>query len=459
MSVDAEAWKSWTPAAQQRALEELRRRVNDAWRPFYCPRAGCNGKPHDDWAWNHARADQHPPSDPDWLVWLMLSGRGAGKTRAGAEYTHRMSAVTGRIALIGATAPDVRDTMLEGESGLLTIAAPGHKPHHEPSKRRLTWPNGCIATTFSAEEPDRLRGPEHGYAWVDEPAHFTQIQDTWDNLMFGLRIGKRPRVVCTSTPKPRPWVKAVSQDPTTRVTRSSTYDNVDNLAPVFAERIIAKYAGTRLGRQELFGEILEDVEGALWSWEMIEAHRAAHAPALSRVVVGVDPAGGAKPHNDETGIITVGFAHDHLYVLSDRSGRYSPQGWANAADADYQEHQADAIIAETNYGGDMVTSTLRSAGVDKRVLKVHSRRGKAIRAEPIVALYEQGRVHHVGVFADLETELTTWAPYEDRDSPNRLDALVHAATALIGRGGTVSIATPQSLAARREARLRAVQAG
>jgi phage terminase large subunit-like protein len=177
------------------------------------------------------------------------------------------------------------------------------------------------------------------------------------------------------------------------------------------------------------------------------------------VVVGVDPAGGAKPHNDETGIITVGFAHDHLYVLSDRSGRYSPQGWANAADADYQEHQADAIIAETNYGGDMVTSTLRSAGVDKRVLKVHSRRGKAIRAEPIVALYEQGRVHHVGVFADLETELTTWAPYEDRDSPNRLDALVHAATALIGRGGTVSIATPQSLAARREARLRAVQAG
>lgn len=460
MSVDPEAWKAWTPAAQQRALDELRRRVNDQWRPFYCPRPKCDGKPHDDWQWNHARHDQHPPADPDWLVWLMLSGRGAGKTRAGSEYTHRMSQVTGRIALIGATAPDVRDTMLEGESGLLTIAPPGMKPHHEPSKRRLTWPNGCIATTFSAEEPDRLRGPEHGYAWVDEPAHFSQIQDTWDNLMFGLRIGRRPRVVCTSTPKPRPWVKAVSKDPTTRVTRSSTYDNVDNLAPVFAERIIAKYSGTRLGRQELFGEILEDVEGALWSWEMIEAHRTSRHPELSRVVTGVDPAGGAKPKNDETGIVTVGYAADHLYVLGDRSGRYSPQGWANAADAEYVEHRADAVIAETNYGGDMVTSTLRSAGSDKRVLKVHSRRGKAIRAEPIVALYEQGRVHHVGVFPDLETELTTWAPYEDHDSPNRLDALVHACTALVGRGGTVSIATPQSLAARREARrLRAVQAG
>ena len=262
---DPDAYKQWSPQAQRKALEALQSARNDEWRPFYCPLADCDGMPHDEWLWNHARADQRPPTDAEWLVWLLLSGRGAGKTRTGAEYTHRMADVTGRMALIGATGPDVRDVMIEGESGLLTIARPGSKPLYEPSKRRLTWPNGCRATVFSAEEPDRIRGPEHGYAWVDEPAHFALIQDVWDNLMFGLRIGRRPRVVCTTTPKPRPWVKALAKDPRTRVARASTFANLANLAPSFAETILKKYQGTRLGRQELHGEILEDVEGALWS--------------------------------------------------------------------------------------------------------------------------------------------------------------------------------------------------
>jgi phage terminase large subunit-like protein len=375
-----------------------------------------------------------------------MSGRGSGKTRTGSEYTNRMTEFTGRMALVGATGPDARDIMIEGESGLVTIAPPGLRPRFEPSKRRLTWPNGCVGTVFSAEEPDRLRGPEHGYAWVDEPAHFALIQEVWDNLMFGLRIGRRPRVVCTTTPKPRPWVKELVNEPTTRIARASTYDNIDNLAPAFAERILKKYQGTRLGRQELYGEVLEDVEGALWTWELIEPDRVPKAPeSMSRVVVSVDPAGGAKKSNDETGIIVVGVLEDHLYVLADRSGRFSPYGWAMAVDAAYEEFSADVVIAETNYGGDMVTSNLRSAGVTKRVIGVRSRRGKAIRAEPIVGVYEQHRAHHVGTFAELEEELTTWQPYEDRDSPNRLDALVHGATSLIARNRAASVALPPKL--------------
>jgi phage terminase large subunit-like protein len=451
MTVDPNAWRQWNPQAQARALDALKARQREEWRPFYCPRTkdgkpSCNGKPHGDWTWPHARADQHPPSDTEWLTWMLMSGRGAGKTRTGSEYTHRMSEVTGRMAIVGATGPDARDIMIEGESGLLTVSPPGLMPAFEPSKRRLTWPNGCRATIFSAEEPDRLRGPEHGYAWIDEPAHFALIQDVWDNLMFGLRIGRRPRVVCTSTPKPRPWLKELVKQPSTRIAKASTYDNLDNLAPSFAELVIGKYHGTRLGRQELYGDLLEDVEGALWTWEMIEPDRVPVAVEMRRVVVGVDPAGGAKKSNDETGIVVVGVdATDHIYVLADRSGRFSPYGWAMAVDAAFDDFKADAVVAETNYGGDMVTANLKSAGVTKRVIGVHSRRGKAIRAEPIVGVYEQHRAHHVGVFDDLEEELTTWQPYEDRDSPNRLDALVHAATFLLGRGGTTTVASPTQL--------------
>lgn len=443
---DPEIYKQWSPAAQAKALEALRAAQSDTWRPFYCPKPGCDGAPHDRWEWNHARADQHPPAGSDWLVWLLKSGRGGGKTRSGSEYTHRMTEATNRIAIVGATGADVRDTMLEGEAGVITISPPGKRPHYEPSKRRLTWPNGCIGTTFSAEEPDRLRGPEHGYAWVDEAAHIPLIQEAWDNLMFGLRIGRRPRAVVTTTPKPRPWLRELINDPLTRVTTTSTYANLDNLAPTFAELVIKRYEGTRLGRQELHGEMLEDVEGALWTWDMIEPDRLALAPEqMQRVVVAVDPAGGAKPSNDETGIVVLGRLDEHLYVLADRSGRFSPYGWALAVDAAYQDFSADAVVAETNYGGEMVTNNLRSAGVAKRVIKVHSRRGKAIRAEPIVGVYEQHRVHHVGTFSELEEELTSWQPYEDRASPNRLDAMVHGATDLLGAKMAGSLASPSSL--------------
>lgn len=449
--VDPEAYKAWTPAAQAKALERLQAQANNDWRPFYCENPTCDGRPHGPWEWNHARADQRPPTDNDWLVWLMKSGRGAGKTRAGAEYTHRMATVTHRLAIVGATGADVRDIMLEGESGLLTIAAPDFRPAYEPSKRRLTWPNGAVGTTYSAEEPDRLRGPNHGYAWIDEPAHWALVVEAWDNLLFGLRIGRRPRICATTTPRPRPWMKALTNDPRTRVATASTYDNIDNLAPTFAEIVIARYEGTRLGRQEIHGEILEEVEGALWSYDLIEPDRLPVAPEMARIVVAVDPAGTANKASDETGIVVVGYADDHLYVLADRSGRYSPLGWAKAVDAAYDDFSADAVVAEVNYGGDMVKATLRSAGVAKRVITVHSRRGKAIRAEPIVGVYEQHKVHHVGVFTELEEEQTTWRPYEDSYSPNRLDALVHGATNLLGRHVRADVATPASLRTRAEA--------
>jgi phage terminase large subunit-like protein len=295
--------------------------------------------------------------------------------------------------------------------------------------------------------------------WWDEPAHAPLVQEAWDNLMFGMRLGQHPRVVCTTTPKPRKWLKELIKDPTTRVAKASTYDNLDNLAPAFANKIIARFEGTRLGRQELHGELLEDVEGALWTWEMIEPDRRAAPPEhFERIVVGVDPAGGKKKSNDETGIVVMGISAGELYVLADRSGRFSPYGWAMAVDAAYEDFACDAVVAETNYGGEMVTSNLRSAGSTKRVIPVHSRRGKAIRAEPIVGIYEQHKAHHVGVFTELEEELTSWVAYEDSESPNRLDAMVHAATSLVGRAAAADIATPAELRTRwAEARQRGDQ--
>jgi phage terminase large subunit-like protein len=445
--IDLDAFKRWTPAAQERALEALKARSRRTWRPFWCPNPTCNGKPHDEWTWNHARQDQRPPAGTDWLVWLLMSGRGSGKTRTGSEYIHRATAKNApRVAIVAGTAPDARDTMIEGESGLLTIAKPEHRPVYEPSKRRLTWPNGAIGTVFSAEEPDRLRGPEHYVAWWDEPAHAPLVQEGWDNLMFGLRLGQHPRVICTSTPRPRPWLKALIREDTTRTVKASTYDNLDNLAPQFAKLVIAKYAGTRLGRQELFGELLEDVEGALWNFEMIEVDRYdAIREEVVRVVVAVDPAGSSRKTADETGIVAACRGRSgHLYVIRDRSGHYSPHGWAQAANALYEELSADAIVAETNYGGEMVSEQLRLGGFGARLITVHARRGKQLRAEPVVGLYEQHKVHHVGIHAELETQMTEWVPYETTDSPDRLDALVYALTSLASSGGVASISTPNS---------------
>ena len=451
--VDPHAYRRWTDSKAQQALEMLQAASNEHWRPFYCKVPDCDGKPQmhgtEDWTFPHARKDQRPPPDSDWLVWLLMGGRGAGKTRTGSEAVHRVATRQQvRIALIASTSADVRDVMLEGESGLLTIAPPGARPNYEPSKRRLTWPNGSIATTYSAEEPDRLRGPEHHFFWGDEPAHWPLVQDVWDNLMFGLRLGKRPRGIVTTTPKPRPWMKALAADPRTRLSRVSTYANIDNLAPTFAETIIKRYEGTRLGRQEIHAEILDDVEGALWSWDLIERSRVEHPPQMYRVVVAVDPAGSKKTGSDETGIVVVGSGpDDHYYVLADRSGHYTPSGWARAAMSAYDEFEADAIVVERNFGGDMVVSNLRGAGEFPRIIEAQARRGKALRAEPVVGLYEKGmgHVHHVGPLPELETQMTEWVPYEDRDSPDRVDALVYAITSLALKGGPAAVSSPVHL--------------
>jgi phage terminase large subunit-like protein len=442
--VHDDVWKRWTPAAQEKALEALRAAQANTWRPFYCRIADCDGRPHDDWLWNHARKDQRPPTDPDWLVWLLMSGRGAGKTRSGAEYVHRLTEKYPRIALIAPTGPDLRDTLVEGESGILTISPPGKRPLWEPSKKRLTFPNGAIASGFSAEEPDRLRGPEHYAAWLDEPAFYPLIEDVWDNLLFGLRLGPRPHVVCTTTPKPKPWLKSLLKDPRTRLSRVSTYANLENLSPIFAERIIGKYEGTRLGRQELHAELLEDVEGALWTAALIQEDRVAQHPDLSRIVVAIDPAGSSRDSADETGIVVAGRSNGHYYVLADRSGHYTPSGWARAAMNAYEEFSADAIVGETNYGGEMVEDTLRSQGFDFRFKGVHAKKSKRLRAEPIVGLYEQHKVHHVGEFVDLEGEQTEWVP-DESDSPNRLDAVVYALTELAMGVQHAAISSPTRL--------------
>lgn len=449
-----EDFQNWNAAAQAKALDMLRQREQSKWKPFYCADPLCTGQPHGPlqkdepaWDWNHARPDQRPPKDKDWLTWVIRSGRGAGKTRTGSELAHQMSNHVGRIALIGETGADVRDTMVEGESGIMSIAPPGRMPEYIPSKRRITFASGCIATTYTAEKPNQLRGPEHGYAWLDEPAHFALIQEVWDNLLFGLRLGKRPRILVTTTPTPRPWMKNLLADPTTRDTVTSTYANIDNLAPTFRDTIIGRYENTRLGLQELHGQILDDVEGALWTLGALETLRVATHPVLERIIVGVDPAGTSTQSSDETGIVVSGRGTDgHLYVLEDASGIYTPLGWASQVDAMVRKWQADAVVAEKNFGGEMVEHTLRTGNVDARVIMVQARRGKYLRAEPLVGLYEQQKVHHVGVLQQLETQMCEWVPFEkNTKSPDRVDALVYSTAPLLLQTRKAQISSPLAL--------------
>lgn len=377
-----------------------------------------------------ARPNQLAP-DGDWRVWLLLAGRGYGKTRTGAEYVREQveAGNVRRIALVGPTAADVRDVMVEGPAGILAISPPWNRPKYEPSKRRLTWPNGAQASLFSADEPDRLRGPQHDAAWCDEVAAWRR-PEAWDMLMMGLRLGADPRCVVTTTPRPVAHIKALLAAKNTAVTRGSTYENLDNLAPAFRDQIITQYEGTRLGRQELHAEILDDVPGALWQRAMLDGGRVTAAPDLVRVVVGVDPAASDNEGSAETGIIVVGIGRDgHSYVLDDMSVRASPAGWASQVVAGYHKFKADRIVAERNNGGDMVEHTIRTADQAVAVRQVWASRGKAVRAEPIAALYEQGRVHHLGLFANLEDQLCGWVPGET--SPDRLDALVWALTDLM----------------------------
>lgn len=437
--IDLDQFRHWTPSAQAKLLETVKRNEQATnWRPWYCPDERCDGNPHDDWEWRHCRADQRPPKGA-WFAWVLRGGRGSGKTRTGAEWTRRMVSLAPRFALVARTGADIRDTLVEGESGILATSPPNARPEWEPSKRRLTWPNGSVATCFSAEEPDRLRGPQHFAAWCDEMAHWPLAQEVWDNLLLGLRLGRHPRVCITTTPRPTKLIREILKDPTTRDVRVSTYANLSNLAPSFRDTVLKRYEGTRMGAQELHGEILEDVEGALWAVEMIETHRVQQCPEdFDRIVISVDPAGTANRKSDETGIVALGRIGTHVYVLEDLSGRYSPHGWATRAVRAYEKWNADMIVAERNYGGQMVEATIRGTGTQARVKTVHSRRGKAIRAEPIVGQYEQGRWHHVGMLDELETEQTTWVPGEG-DSPNRVDALVHGGIELTNVTGVAQI--------------------
>lgn len=491
-------YKHWKPEYQAKALEQLQQSTNNAWKPFFCPIPACSGHAHvtpdeerecplpnghvwviaktgqgtcvecrvtghpfDEWIWEHCRKDQRPPRwRLNWQNTLYSSGRGSGKTRTGSEVTHQAAKVAPRLTFIAATGPDFRETMVEGRSGILATAKPGERPTWEPSRKRLVWPNGAIGQGFSAEEPDRLRGPEHGYVWADEPSHYLLIEDVWTQMSYGLRVadknGRDPKVILTTTPKANKWTKERDKEDITVVRRVSSYLNAQNLAESYKRNVIRPNEGTRMGRQEIHGEILEDVEGALWTYGII--HYVDEPPHLERIVVSVDPAGSTDKRADETGIIVIGKAGKYEYVLADYTGKYTPDQWGRKVWQAVDEFAADAIVAEDNYGKQMVIFVLEQtkhyAKSDARVSGVSSRRGKKLRAEPVVAKYEQSRVLHVGNrgsdqvtawhLKDLEEEMTTWVEGEG-PSPNRVDALVHGSTAL-GKGrGVASMANPARL--------------
>lgn len=395
------------------ALMVKAKRTTGAWQPL----------PH-----------QTPPPGDDWLYWLLLAGRGAGKTEAGARYldAYLSTHPRHRAAIIAPTLGDARSICVEGDSGLLAV---NPRLTFNRSWGELRWPNGSRAQLFGAytpEDAERLRGPQHHVVWWDEFASARQLDAVWNNMRLGLRLGSRPHMVITTTPRPRPRLLTLLQDPRTVTVTARTDDNPHLHADVRAE-LYGLYAGTRLGRQELAAELLTDVPGALWTRDRIEQARTLSAPPLTRIVVAIDPAATSGENAADTGIVVAGVvghgADAHGYILDDRSVHASPHGWASAAVAAYHTYRADRIVAETNNGGEMVGQTIRT--VDPRVAytAVHASRGKATRAEPVAALYEQGRVHHVGAFPELEDQLCSWLPGED--SPDRLDALVWALTDLM----------------------------
>jgi phage terminase large subunit-like protein len=397
-----------------------------------------------DWrAW--ARPNQIAP-EGEWLTWLVLAGRGFGKTRCGSEWIRQVACGSTplsagshrRIALVAETAADARDVLVEGESGILAVHPRDFRPMYEPSKRRLTWPNGASASLFNATEPDQLRGPQHDAALCDELAKWRYAQETWDMLQFGLRLGDNPKQVVTTTPRPIPVLKEIMAAPTTVVTRGTTTDNRLNLAPSFIKTIVDKYQGTRLGRQELSAEILDDVPDALWTRAGLDRDRrkADKVPPLKRVVVAVDPAAKKNEMPEDgaaTGIVVAGLGEDNRgYVLEDATCRESPNGWARMAVACFDRFEGDCVVGEVNNGGEMVEATIRAVRPTAPFHEVTASRGKWTRAEPIAALYEQGRISHVGTFASLEDEMVNFGPngMVGGVSPDRVDALVWALTEL-----------------------------
>ncbi len=405
------------------------------------------------WDWRSwGRPEQLAPEGDDWNIWLVLAGRGFGKTRLASEWVREQAKYTTegqrRFALVARTAADVRDVIVEGESGIINVSPPSERPHYEPSKRRLTWPNGNTATLFTADEPDSLRGPQFTHAWGDEIAAWRQTPDAagmtaFDNLRVGTRLGAKPKIVCTTTPKRVPLLYKLieeSNNPKSLskviVTRGSTMDNAGNLSGTYLDTIMGVYEGTSLARQELYGEMLDDIEGALWTMEMIEASRHGVLPPQAPLrCIGVDPSVAENPR-DECGIVVCASTADrdlykrHAWVLEDASVLGSPEVWANKV-VEMARRWGAPVIAEVNQGGALVKSAINSIDPNVKVLEVHSKHGKALRAEPVVLAYEQNRVHHIGYLPDLESQMTSWIPEETKKSPDRVDALVHAMTALL----------------------------
>src|SRR4051812_14555960 len=378
-----------------------------------------------------------------WTTWLMLGGRGAGKTRSGAEWVRAMvhgiapwtDRAHGRIALVGETVHDAREVMVEGESGLLRTSPLEQRPEWIATRKRLEWPNGAIGQVFSADDPQSLRGPQFEAAWCDELGKWRYAEATFDMLQFGLRLGTRPRQLITTTPRPLPLLKRLLADPRTLVTRAPTSANPDYLSPAFLETVVGRYAGTRMGRQELDGEMIEDRPDALWSRALVEGCRVDAAPALSHIMVGIDPPGSSRQGADACGIVAAGRAESGMYfVLEDASAAgLTPQAWASKAVALYRRLNANSLVAEINMGGEMVRSVLRQVDGSVPLKEVHATRGKYLRAEPVAALYEQGKVKHVGCFPLLEDEMCDFGinGLSSGASPDRLDALVWAISAML----------------------------
>lgn len=447
------------PAELQEVLSRLDQMEMDraAGRVLWlCSDPECDGKPHRGRRGAHARREQRPPTDDDWDVWLLLAGRGFGKSRTGAEWAWRMAEELPRGALVGPTAADTRDILVEGESGILASAPATFRPVYEPSKRKLTYPNGATQMCYSADEPDRLRGPQHHYAWCDELASWRRLQYAWDMMQMGMRLGDHPRICVTTTPRPLPLIKELVKDDRTRVVRGSTYDNLDNLAPTFKRAVVDRYEGTTLGRQELHADVLEDMPGALVRRATIDRFRVDAAPELDEIYVAMDPAGTGT--GDETGIIVLGRGAEdqHTYILADHSERMTARQSGLLAWKLVDEYGAKGIVYEDNFGKQWLKDGLVDAYADyhrlsheerqeahasktpvwTQLFKVTAQHGKKLRAQPVAMRYEQGKVHHVGTLPGLEDQLTTWIPEEDPDSPDHIDAMVHGVTKLLKRENT-----------------------
>ena len=384
-----------------------------------------------------AHENQLPPTGEGWRTWLMMAGRGFGKTRAGAEWIHALASGKGgaRIALVGATIQEARSIMVEGVSGLLNVAKlNGERLKWEPSLGKLRWRNGSEAQLFSGESPDGLRGPEHDFAWADELAKWAQPEEAWNNLQMGLRRGPRARALITTTPRSMPLLTRIRDDQWTVMTNGRTDENI-NLDQRYIDVMTATYGGTRLGRQELNGELITDVEGSLWPRELIERVRADRPDRFDRIVVGVDPPAGVGEGCDACGIVVAGRSEGQFYVIADESCQgLSPDGWARRVAAAVARWDADIVVAEANNGGAMVGSVLKAAEVGVRVRLVHASRGKAARAEPIALRFESERAFFAGSFPRLEDELaglTAGGGYQGPSkSPDRADAMVWAMTEL-----------------------------